>query len=125
MYGDLIKGFITKGEGVKVHRADCPNIQSENRVIDVQWDDGADQERTYSTDLVVMANDRNFLLNDIMTCLSQCKAMVESVNATLNRELLTTRITLSIRVKNLDHLLMVMANIRKIESVVLVERAIH
>ena len=125
VYGDLIKGFITKGEGVKVHRADCPNIQSENRVIDVQWDDGADQERTYSTDLVVMANDRNFLLNDIMTCLSQCKAMVESVNATLNRELLTTRITLSIRVKNLDHLLMVMANIRKIESVVLVERAIH
>ena len=51
--------------------------------------------------------------------------MVESVNATLNRELLTTRITLSIRVKNLDHLLMVMANIRKIESVMLVERAIH
>ena len=94
-------------------------------MIDVQWDDGSDQERTYSTDLVVMANDRNFLLNDIMTCLSQCKAMVESVNATLNRELLTTRITLSIRVKNLDHLLMVMANIRKIESVVLVERAIH
>lgn len=125
VYGDSIRGFITKGEGVKVHRSDCPNIQaSGSRLIDVQWDEG-NPERTYDTDLVIVARDRNFLLNDVITTVSQCKASMESINATVNHESLTTRITLTIRVTDINHLLAVMANIRKIESVLLVERAIH
>lgn len=125
VYGDKIKGFITKGEGIKVHRADCPNINTPTaRLIDVEWDDG-DPERSYNTDILITAKDRSFLLTDVVTVVSQFKAPMESVSAVVNHETLTSRITMTLRVKDIDHLNNVMANIRKVESVISVERTIH
>lgn len=125
VYGDEIVGNITKTDGVKVHRADCPNAKQKGaHLIDVYWDqETADQ--TYQTDLVVQASDRNFLLTDIVTVVSQCRLNLEAVNATSNHETLTASFKLTIRVKNLEQLQNVMANIRKIESVTSVERTTH
>ena len=50
---------------------------------------------------------------------------MESVSAVVNHETLTSRITMTLRVKDIDHLNNVMANIRKVESVISVERTIH
>ena len=125
VWGDQIKGFITKSEGVKVHCANCPNIQGPNvHLIDVEWDEG-NNERFYDSDIVIEAMDRSFLLTDIVTVISQYKAPMESVNATVNHETLTCRITMTLRVHNVEHLNTVMANIRKVESVLSVERAVH
>ena len=125
VYGDPIKGWITKGEGIKVHRADCPNINTPHaHLIDVEWD-GGDSERFYDTDIAITARDRSFLLTDVVTVVSQCKAPMESVNATVNHETLTSRITMTLRVRDLDHLNNVLANVRKIDSVITVERTIH
>ncbi len=125
VYGDPIKGFITKSEGVKVHRADCPNIHtSRARLIDVQWD-SEEADRYYDTDLIITARDRSFLLTDIVTIVSQYKAPMESVSANVNHETLTTTMKMTIRVHNLEHLQNVIANIRKVDSVISVERAIH
>ena len=125
VYGDEIVGFITKGAGVKVHRKDCKNIADlDNRLIDVQWDEG-DQDRYYNSDIVVKAHDRSFLLTDIVTIVSQSKAPMESISANVNHETLITTIKLTIRVKNAEQLRVVIANIRKIESVISVERSNH
>jgi len=125
VYGEPIKGFITKTEGVKVHRIGCPNIAgAKARLIDVQWDEG-DVERYYDADVSVSARDRSFLLTDIVTVVSQCKAPLESVNAAVNHDTLTSTIKMVIRVHDISHLENVIANLRKVESVIDVERTAH
>lgn len=125
VYGDEIKGFITKGEGVKVHRAICPNIHNATtRLIDVKWDSG-DATRTYDTEIVITARDRQFLATDVLTVISQFKAPIDKLSADVNHELLISTLHLTIRVHDVDHLNTIMANIRKVESVVEVDRGYH
>lgn len=125
VYGDPIIGYISKGVGVKVHRADCINMQNvKERRIDVQWDDG-DSDRSYISDLLIKAHDRQFLVTDIVTVISQVKAPMSAINAVVDQESLVSTIKLQISVKDIDHLNNVMANIRKVESVISVERASH
>jgi GTP pyrophosphokinase len=125
VYGDPIVGFVTKGEGVRVHRADCPNVKAEGaHLIDVEWDSG-NPERTYACDIMITAEDRSFLVTDILTCVSQYKAPMETINAAINHETLTSTIRMTLRVHNVEHVNNVIANIRKIESVITVEREMH
>ncbi len=68
---DPIRGFVTRGKGVSVHRADCPNVRefmarNAERVIDVQWGQPrAERAPVYPVDVVVQALDRQGLLRDI------------------------------------------------------------
>ncbi|MCR5794213.1 MAG: bifunctional (p)ppGpp synthetase/guanosine-3',5'-bis(diphosphate) 3'-pyrophosphohydrolase [Solobacterium sp.] len=123
VYGDKIVGFITKADGVKVHRADCSNIiHIKNRKIPVEWDEG-DHERLYDSVLIVNCYDRSFLLTDIVTLVNQCKVPMESVSANVNKDKITSTIKMSIRVHDLDQLENVISNLRKVESVITVKRS--
>ena len=125
VYGDPIVGYITKGEGVKVHRADCQNVKSEQaRLIDVMWDT-EDPDRLYVADLVIVSHDRSFLLTDIVTVTSQYKANMLKVSATVNQENLTTTIKMMIQVHNVTQLKNLIANLRKVDGVITVERDNH
>lgn len=125
VYGDPIVGFITKGQGVRVHRADCPNIQNqEERLIDVVWDE-EDANRLYETMLRITAHDRSFLLTDIVTAVSQSRTTMLQVKANVNQEKLLSTIRLKVQVHNLDQLTTTMANVRKVESVIDVVREAH
>ncbi|MEZ4665917.1 MAG: bifunctional (p)ppGpp synthetase/guanosine-3',5'-bis(diphosphate) 3'-pyrophosphohydrolase [Thermomicrobiales bacterium] len=70
--GDEIIGYVTRGRGLTVHRADCPNVANivdRERLIPVAWDEkGPDQ--SFPVPIVVRANDRVGLLKDISTLLS-------------------------------------------------------
>ncbi len=75
--GDKIVGYITKGEGIQVHRADCPNIKESNRLIEVEWNSNA--SNTYLTDIIVdVTKGKNHLL-DIVTKASQKDIYIEQV----------------------------------------------
>ncbi len=72
--GDEIMGFVTRGRGVSVHRADCANAISlmtdqSARVIDVEWDGDASGQ-TYRAGVEVVALDRSHLLRDVANALS-------------------------------------------------------
>ena len=123
--GDDIVGFITKGHGVKVHRKDCPNVLTEsNRLIDVEWD--YDQTATqYEVLIFIESNDRNFLLNDLVTVLSQYKAQLIGVNSQLNDDKITVSTSLRVLVTNTDHLRMIMTNLKKVSGTIRVERVIQ
>ena len=75
--GDPIVGYITKGEGIAVHKKDCQNIKTSNRLIDVEWN--MDSESSYLTDLTIKVIKGKNQLLDIITKASQKDVYIESV----------------------------------------------
>lgn len=124
IYGDEIVGYVTKGQGIKVHRKECPNILKDSaRLIDVAWDDNHPDYK-YEANIKIYSKDRNYLLTDLVTCISQFKASILSLNIIVNKEDLTASASLTLSVDDSDHLQTIMANIRKVNSVISVERTI-
>ena len=123
VYGDNIIGFVSKGQGIKVHRADCPNIAHERRVIDVYWDENKPDNK-YEASIKIFSKDRSYLLTDLVTVVAQYKANLTAVNSVANAEDLTATTSLSFMVNDLEHLQTIMSNLRKVDSVLSVERAI-
>ncbi len=116
---------MSKGQGVKVHRIDCPNIQKEKeRLIPVYWDENIEQKQ-YEVKLVIHSMDRNFLLSDIVTIVSQCKAGLNHVDSKVNDDKITATTKMSVVVQDARHLQVLIANLRKINSVTQVERIIQ
>jgi GTP pyrophosphokinase len=82
---DAICGFVTRGKGVSVHRADCSNLRnmvtrSADRVIEVEWGGNATAASTvYPVDVVVQASDRQGLLRDILEVFAKEKTNVIGV----------------------------------------------
>jgi len=82
---DAIRGFVTRGHGVSIHRADCSNFRmmagrDAERVIDVEW--GApksDEPSVYAVDVAVEAIDRQGLLRDISEVFAREKMNVIGV----------------------------------------------
>ncbi len=122
--GDSIVGYITKGSGVKVHRHDCPNIINEKkRLIDVEWEEGLTGK--YECHLSVYAHDRNFLLTDIMTVAAQYKCSIQKISSVVNPENLTATTKMVVIVSDADHLKTLVANLEKINDVIMVERIVQ
>ena len=82
---DAICGFVTRGKGVSVHRADCSNLRnmvtrSAGRVIDVEWGGKTGGDKSfYPVDVAVEANDRQGLLRDISEVFAKEKMNVIGV----------------------------------------------
>ncbi|CAM3661499.1 bifunctional (p)ppGpp synthetase/guanosine-3',5'-bis(diphosphate) 3'-pyrophosphohydrolase [Erysipelothrix urinaevulpis] len=124
VYGDEIVGYITKGMGVKVHRKDCPNITNlDERIIDVEWDEQHDQGE-YEVVLKILSMDRNFLLTDLVTSASQLKVKMNAVNSEIQEDLVHVITTMRVIVKDGQHLRVLIANLRKVDSVIRVDRVI-
>jgi len=85
---DAIQGFVTRGKGVAIHRADCSNLaemkrRSPERVIAVEWGGGEPQGKgapVYPVDVLVEAGDRQGLLRDVLEVFAKEKMNVVAVN---------------------------------------------
>jgi (p)ppGpp synthase/HD superfamily hydrolase len=122
--GDDIVGFVTIGEGIKIHRKDCRNIVSlrlaeSERVVDVEWpgSNGAD----FLVAIHVSGKDRAGLLSDVTHAISNYQnTNIRSVNMDSKGQMFDGQIILY--VKNTDHLLRVIDRIRKVPGILDVER---
>ena len=83
--GDKVIGFITKGYGISVHRAECQNClnsrargEDEGRWIDVSWGDTSGEH--YTTSISLSARDRSGLIVDVATALNAAKVKILSLN---------------------------------------------
>lgn len=120
--GDNIVGYVTKSQGVKVHRDDCPNVLNEKaRLIDVNWDESL-EEKDYEVALHISSTDRSFLLSDIVTIVSQNKVGLIHVDSKVLDDKISVTTMLTVLVKNAQHLRTLIANLKKVNSVISIER---
>lgn len=122
--GDEIVGYVSKGQGVKVHRSDCPNVQNEKeRLISVEWEEEI-ETKNYEVNLLIHSTDRSFLLSDIVTVVSQCKAGLNHVDSKVEEDRISATTKMAVVVRDADHLRTLISNLKKINSVQDVERII-
>nr|WP_289036762.1 bifunctional (p)ppGpp synthetase/guanosine-3',5'-bis(diphosphate) 3'-pyrophosphohydrolase [uncultured Allobacillus sp.] len=124
--GDEIVGFITKGRGVSVHRADCPNVsnEGETRLIDVEWERNSQRQQSYHVDLEITGYDRSGFLNEILQAVNETNTSITHVNGKSDKNKIAT-INLTILIHNLEHLRSIVERIKKIRDVFAVQRLIH
>ena len=125
--GDEIVGFITRGYGVSVHRADCPNASEERRRlpgqegrwIKVSW--GKDTLESYPTSLELVCKDRNNLILDVSTVLSTTNTRVSAIQSRSGADQFAN-VHLEVSVRDQQQLRDVMNRLHQISGVLEVTR---
>ncbi|MGN1350557.1 MAG: RelA/SpoT family protein [Anaerovoracaceae bacterium] len=123
--GDEIVGFITKGRGVSVHRADCTNILSlpsdeQARFIDVEWDIDK-QQSTFETDVAVIGEDRKGMFSDLSKICEDMDVHITGVQAKSNNDN-TANINLTVQISNVNQISQLMRRFQSLMGVIEVFR---
>jgi GTP pyrophosphokinase len=122
--GEKIVGYITRGKGVSVHAAACPNVikllYDPERRIDVEWDKGTDSS-PYTVRLSIQVEDRRGILADVSSKIAGINTNIRNVEATVDSQV--GRIDMTVEISDVKHLQKVIKSIRSIDGVVDVERA--
>lgn len=122
--GDRIVGFVSRGQGIKVHRRDCPNIKDAQRLIQVFWNPAV-TDALHPVQIVINANDRMNLLVDVMNLLSQDKVPCQKINAKTYKSTASACITATILLPNVMRMEEIFNHIVNIEGVYDVKRIIR
>ncbi|MBN2887416.1 MAG: bifunctional (p)ppGpp synthetase/guanosine-3',5'-bis(diphosphate) 3'-pyrophosphohydrolase [Chromatiaceae bacterium] len=124
---DRIVGFVTRGRGITIHRADCANLRhlppaESERLVQVRW---ADQpaDASYPVDLLVIASDRKGLLRDVSSVFSDVDVDLLSSETHAERTTDTASMRFTLEVRNLDQLQRLIGKLRQIPDVLEVRRA--
>ena len=116
---DDILGFITKGQGITVHKKDCPNIFASERVINVEWNTESDSN--YYTDLFIETfNDKNYL-TDIIAAFTKRNIYIDTFKTKEFTDSYLYEVT--IKVKNKDELDKIILDLEMLSFVVNVKRS--
>lgn len=120
--GDEIIGFITKGQGISVHKKDCPNVaNNSNRLINVSWN--MDSVNYYYTNIYVSIKDTNDILAEVITEIGKKDSLVRSCKTIDNDDKLIYE--LNIRIKDTNELEKIKNAILKLNGVVDVSNVLH
>lgn len=122
VYGDEISGYISKGNGIIIHRVTCPNVEkaSPERFINVYWDKDF-SGRIFDTTLKIIALDRRNLVADMINILNGCNVTIASVTSTKNRTG-DCMAKFKLQVSGLNDLNNAILNLKKIPEIYQIER---
>jgi GTP pyrophosphokinase len=120
---DAIRGFVTRGKGVSIHREDCRSLKrlaevSSERLIDAEW--GAKASGAYAVEIVVTASDRQGLLRDIGDALARERINVTAVRTQSRDDL--ARMRFAFEVGDVAHLRRALAVVKEVAGVIRVSR---
>jgi len=116
--GDEIMGFVTRGQGVSVHRTDCPNARAlssqSERLMEVSWRTG--KPTSFVVAVQVEALDRTRLLSDVATALSDHHVNILSATSVVGRDR-TTTLRFTFELGDITHLAEILTAVKKVENV--------
>jgi len=123
--GDEIVGFISRGKGAIVHRADCKNInryrqRERERLINVSWTSMGQQH--YLAPIIITARDRSGLIRDIAAVVSEAGVNMTAVNSNVSVGKQVVLINATLEIESLDQMQRLFARIEKVRNVQHVER---
>ena len=119
--GDKVIGFITRGRGVTIHAADCPNTLDDDpgRKVEVEWD--STKEYSYPVRIQILSEDKKGLLAEISSSMSSNEANITNARVDTTEEK-TAVGTFEVEIRDLNHLKKVLKGLEKIKGVHRVER---
>ncbi len=118
--GDEIIGYITRGRGATIHRQDCPNIlraRDRERIVKVSW---GEPVRTYPVSVQIKAYDRQGLMGDISSILTNENVNLVDINLKINHNLAVINVVLE--VGDLVQLSRILSRIENLQNVMEVHR---
>lgn len=122
--GDPVIGYITVGEGIKIHRKNCVNllnlsVQDSSKLVNVQWPETEDN--LFVAGLTIRGEDRPGILNDIShTIVTYRNTNIKSIN--INTTDSTFEGSVTVYVQNLEHLNRIIERLKKVQGIYSVER---
>ena len=119
--GDAIVGYITKGNGISVHRCTCPNMtEVSERLIDVYWNNSITKK--YSTNLLITALDNKNVLIDIISKTSSSDIIIQSINTVSSSD--NFMFDIVVLTPNIEKLNKFINDLEMLEKIIRVERII-
>jgi len=120
--GDKVIGYITRGRGITIHRADCINLlrmnTDPNRRVAIDWQAASDQD--FIVRLLVTGSDRKGMLADLTTAITETGTNIRSATTkTIEFEFTAVFV---VEVKNLKHLNRIISSLKRIRGVARVRR---
>jgi GTP diphosphokinase / guanosine-3',5'-bis(diphosphate) 3'-diphosphatase len=126
--GEKIVGYITRGKGVSVHSATCPNVVNllydPERRIEVEWDKmaGTDTAARYTVKLTMEVEDRKGLLAAVSAKIADLNTNIKNMEARTDEDR-RARLDMTVEISDLKHLEKVIKSLKAVEGVLGVERA--
>jgi guanosine-3',5'-bis(diphosphate) 3'-pyrophosphohydrolase len=124
--GEKIVGYITRGKGVSVHAASCPNVLNlmfdPERRIDVEWDTAGADHAPYTVRLTMHVEDRKGMLAEISARVSNINTNITNMEARTGDDQ-QARIDMTVEIRDMKHLEKVIRSIKGVQGVLDVERA--
>ena len=119
--GDAIVGFITKGRGVSIHRADCGSLahlraRDPNRVIEVEW--GGTRAQSYEVDVVLRGYDRKSLHKDVTTVIAAANVHMLAVDARVENTTGIATMRFALRVNDYGQLSALLAQLSGVPNII-------
>jgi len=123
--GDEVVGFITRGQGVTIHKQDCINMinlqdSKRNRLIEAEW--GGELAKTYPVSIHIEAFDRQGLLRDVTKVFADEKVDMIGVNTLSNRDEQTADMTITAEMPDLEKLSRVLDKVSQLQNIIKVSR---
>jgi len=123
--GERIVGYITRGKGVSVHAATCPNVINlmfdPERRIDVEWDSAGTDQASYTVRLTMQVEDRKGMLAEISAKVSDINTNITNMEARTGDDQ-QARIDMTVEIRDVKHLDKVIKSIKGVQGVLGVER---